>query len=247
MAKDGKAKSTKTGEPLPTACERRILSTDDMELRVDEGDDPQISGYAAKYGKWSTDLGGFFEKIRAGAFDEALADADSDVRALKNHDPNLLLGRTASKTLRLESNSVGLKFNLDVPKTTTGRDTVEEIRRKDITGCSFSFTTAEDDWKYLEDGSVQRTIIKVAKLFDVGPVTYPAYPDTSVAVRSLDAFKASTEPPAPDRGQEDQANEPAGDEHQEQTQTIDRERERDIAKKYRKAGRIIHRCRSADD
>lgn len=223
--------------------ERRVINPEDVELRVSDGDDPKITGYAAKFGKWSVDLGGFTEKIRAGAFDKALE--DSDVRALKNHDPSLLLGRSSSKTLRLSTNTVGLQFELDVPNTTTGRDVVEEIRRKDISGCSFSFTTAEDDWKYNEDGTVQRTIIKIGELFDVGPVTYPAYPDTTVAVRSLDAFKEtvpfekSSDTPAEKQEPEKRAEQDPANE------ILDPETQRLYERKYRKAGRIINRCRPA--
>ena len=208
--------------------ERRIISSEDMELRVTDGDDPKITGYAAKYGKWSEDLGGFTEKIRKGAFDEVL---ENDVRALKNHDPNLLLGRTMSGTLRLQTNSVGLHFDIDPPNTNTGRDTMEEIRRKDITGCSFSFITLEDDWLYNEDGTVQRTIIKVGQLFDVGPVTYPAYPDTSVAVRSLDEHRKTAE---------------VGKQKSDEEIKEERDRQRENDKKYRKAGRIIIRNKSAE-
>ena len=171
--------------------ERRVMAIDDAEMRVTDGDKPKITGYAAKFGKWSLDVGGFREKIKKGAFDEALK--KSDVRCLKNHDPNLLLGRSSSGTLRMATNSVGLSYEDDAPDTGTGRDAIEEIRRGDLSGCSFSFTTAEDDWKYLEDGSVERTIIKVGELFDVGPVTYPAYPDTTVAARSLDKFKENNQ------------------------------------------------------
>lgn len=176
-------------------AERRVLAAEEIELRLDEGDAPRLTGYAAKFGKWSEDLGGFREKIRAGAFDDVLED---DVRCLKNHDSNLILGRTTSGTLRLGTNTVGLQFECDLPDTSTGRDTREEIRRKDITGCSFAFTVTEDDWRYLEDGQVERTIIKVGRLFDVGPVTYPAYPDTTVAARSLEKFQAERADPGPD-------------------------------------------------
>ena len=99
-----------------------------------------------------------------------------------------------------------------------------------FTGCSFSFTVAEDEWKNNEDGTSERTIVKIRELFDVGPVTYPAYPDTTVAVRSLEAFKKKQE----DRGAEQEENE------------IDDERQRQVDKGYRKAGRIINRSKSAD-
>jgi len=221
---------------ITATIERRILSVEDMELRVTDDDEPKISGYAAKYGVWSLDLGGFKEKIRVGAFDEALEKCD--IRALKNHDPNFLLGRTSSGTLRLKSNSIGLKFDIDSPDTNTGRDTIVEIRRKDITGCSFSFTTKEDDWKYYEDSRLnERTIIKIGELFDVGPVTYPAYPDTTVAARSMDAHQKSTE-------QEKRNAEQKGQKSDEEIK-LERERQRDIDKKYRKAGRIINRNKPA--
>lgn len=217
---------------MPDGIERRIVPIEDMELRVTDGDNPKIVGYAAKFNKWSQDLGGFTEKIRKGAFDKVLK---NDVRALKNHDPNLLLGRTTSGTLKLTTNSVGLHFDIDPPNTSNGRDTMEEIRRKDITGCSFSFITEEEDWKYYEDKPPERTIVKVGQLFDVGPVTYPAYPDTTVAVRSLDAFREHVKKEKSEKEQRNKNN-----------KQIDIKRQREIERGYRKAGRIINRNKPAE-
>ena len=220
--------------------ERRILPVEDVELRVDGDGNPKITGYAAKFGKWSEDLGGFREKIKKGAFDGVLG---NDVMALKNHDPNFLLGRTTSGTLRLNTNSVGLQFELDVPNTTVGRDTLEEVRRKDITGASFAFTVAQDgdEWKRNTDGTVERTINNIDKLFDISPCVYPAYPDTTVAVRSLDKLKKEM--------RANEAEDETSAEIEEDTEKpdeIDRERQLEIEKKYRKAGRIINRNKSAD-
>ncbi|MHC4193865.1 MAG: HK97 family phage prohead protease [Planctomycetota bacterium] len=219
---------------IPENREVRILSPEDVELRVLGDASPKITGYAAKFNKWSVDLGGFTEKIAKGAFDRALA--ESDVRALKNHDPNLLLGRTASKTLRLTANAVGLKFAVDVPNTTTGADTVEEIKRGDLSGCSFSFRVAEDDWKYLKDGTVQRTIMEIDQLFDVGPVTYPAYPDTTVAARSLDAFRSIENPSEQSEEEQEDA----------QPKELDFNQQQEINADYRYAGRVLNRYRSAE-
>jgi len=177
-------------------AERRVITTDDVELRVvGEGKEPKkIVGYAARFNKDSEDMG-FIERIAPGAFAKALD--KSDVRALKNHDPNLILGRTANQTLALLENKIGLKFEVEPPDTATGRDTLAEVKRGDITGASFAFTVAEggDSWTE-KNGRYLRTITEVDQLFDVGPVTYPAYPDTAVAARSLEAFKAEqdTEP-----------------------------------------------------
>ncbi len=210
--------------PTENKLERRVLPVEDVELRIEDSGKPKITGYAAKYGKWSQDLGGFTERIKKGAFDEAME--NSDIRALKNHDPNLLLGRNTSGTLRLSSNSVGLRFECDIPNTTTGTDTAEEIRNGSLTGCSFSFNVEADDWKYNEDGTVQRTITKIGEMYDVGPVTYPAYPDTTVAARSLEQFRK-------DKKTEDKSD--------DESKEIERKRQCEIEKSYRHAGRIINR------
>lgn len=218
--------------------ERRALAFETGEIRVDDAESPRLTGYAAKYGI-QTDLGWFREKIKAGAFDEALT--SSDARALKNHDPNLLLGRESSGTLRLSSNSVGLRFEIDVPATTTGRDTLEEVRRGDLAGCSFAFTVAEDEWKHREGEQSERTIVRIAQLFDVGPVTYPAYEDTTVVARSVQTMAPPETKGAGERS-EIVAPTPAS-ESQEQAQQapaeISAERRRQIEYDYQEMGRLI--------
>ena len=225
--------------------EERDIPPIDVELRIDDSDNPKMTGYATKYGNFY-DLGWFKERVQEGAFDETLK--TSDVRCLKNHDPNLILGRTTNQTLRLESNSTGLKFEDDLPDTTTGKDTREEIRRGDISGCSFSFIVAEDDWKYFDDDRQdERTIMKIGELFDVGPVVYPANPKTSVsardysvAKRSLDKFKEENQEIAK-KELENREDPPAKTEEELEAE---RARERDIEVKYKKAGRILNRLSS---
>ena len=232
--------------------ERRTILADDLEMRV-EGDDEAklLVGYAAKFDKWSDGLGWFREKIAPGAFADALK--TSDVRALKNHDPNLILGRSTSGTLRLDENNTGLKFEVDIPDTNTGRDTAEEVRRGDITGCSFAFTVEEDSWKYDEkNGLDERTIIKVGQLFDVGPVTYPAYPDTSVAARDVDTAVARRSRDAfkDAHKEEEREQKPEKKEKQEnkeqKDEPLDFETRHRMKCAYREAGRIIARNKSAD-
>ncbi len=167
--------------------ERRVMSPEDVELRIVPGTDDSphmLTGYAARFNKDSLDLGGFIERIQPGAFTTAIK--DSDVRGLVNHDPNLLLGRTGSGTLRLIENKRGLKYEIDLPNTQTGKDVAESIRRCDISGCSFAFVVAPGGEVWSDDeGQVTRVLTKINKLLDVGPVTYPAYPDTNVAARML--------------------------------------------------------------
>jgi hypothetical protein len=170
--------------------ERRFVSIDDVELRVAEKEDGgrMISGYAARFNAWSEDLGGFRERLRPGAFAKALM--GSDVRALYNHDSNNLpLGRVP-RTLRLMEDTRGLRFECDLPDTQFAKDLAESIKRKDITGCSFSFRVGEngDEWRE-KDGVTSRTISEVQEMFDVGPVVFPAYQSTSVSARSVEKAK----------------------------------------------------------
>ena len=155
-----------------------------IELRESDDEAPKILGYGAVFDSRSENLGGFTEIVSKGAFDDVM---DNDVRALFNHDSNFVLGRSASGTLSLSVDETGLRYELAPPDTQTIRDLVlEPMRRGDITGSSFGFMVEEDDWNEDTDtGAVTRTIVKVSRLLDVSPVTYPAYPDTSVALRAL--------------------------------------------------------------
>lgn len=141
-----------------------------------------ISGYAAVFNSLSEDLGGFRERILPGAFDRCLR-GSPDVRCLFNHDPNAVLGRTKSETLRLSVDRNGLHFDCDLPDTQVGRDVRESIKRGDIDQCSFGFMVQGQNWLE-EKGKVVRELTDV-DLSDVSPVTYPAYPQTSVSARAL--------------------------------------------------------------
>ena len=149
-----------------------------------------ISGYAAVFDSDSEDLGGFTERIERGAFAEAIK--VSDVRALFNHDNNMILARTASGTLRIYEDERGLKYEFEAPKTTAGNDVLEMIKRGDISQSSFGFTVEQDSWAK-RDGTTYRTIKKVKRLYDVSPVTFPAYPEASVAVRKLEEINSEQE------------------------------------------------------
>jgi HK97 family phage prohead protease len=178
--------------------ERRTYA---VQLRIDQPEaTPVMRGIAAMFNSISEDLGGFREQIAPGAFKSALA--GSDVRALFNHDPSMILGRTASGTLRLTETDQGLEFECDVPDTSYARDLTESMKRRDVNQCSFGFTVANggDTWQKDDAGQWIRTIHVVSRLYDVSPVTYPAYPETSCAMRSLEKIRAET-PPAFDNSQ----------------------------------------------
>jgi HK97 family phage prohead protease len=155
-----------------------------FELRdaadVDSPGSPgQLVGHAAVFNV-VTDLGRFREMVAPGAFKDSIK--KDDVRALLNHNPDHILGRTAAKTLKLKEDDKGLAIEIKLPKTQTARDLVESILRGDISQMSFAFDTIEDSWGRDAEGNQVRTLRKV-KLFDVSPVTSPAYPQTDIALR----------------------------------------------------------------
>ena len=167
-----------------TKIERRVFTVGELRIKDDDMA-PMIAGHAAVFDSPSEDLGGFREVIAPGAFAETLKNAD--VRALFNHDPNAILGRSTAGTLRLGEDKAGLAIEIDPPDTQVARDLLTSMKRGDVTQMSFGFRTVEDKWE-IKDGHDLRTLIEV-ELFDVSPVTFPAYPDAAVAVRGLQAFK----------------------------------------------------------
>jgi len=168
--------------------ERRFFTnTFKVEKRAnDDGTESTvIRGYASVFDSLSENLGGFRETIEKGAFSDVL---DNDVRALFNHDANLILGRTTSGTLKIGEDDKGLNYEIDPPDTQVARDLLVSMERGDVTQSSFAFTVEDDDWNEDDEGRIIRTIRKVSRLFDVSPVTYPAYPDATVGLRGLDLF-----------------------------------------------------------
>ena len=165
----------------------------DSEMLVEnreDGSGRNINGRAAIFNKMSRVLGWFREKIDPAAFD----DCDmTDVIACRNHDPDKVMARTGAGTLTLGIDEKGLNYSFDAPNTTPGNDTLEDIRLKNITQSSFAFTVAEDKWEEDEEFGEVRTILKFKKLYDVSPVTDPAYFGTDVSANSFDLAKRSYE------------------------------------------------------
>lgn len=152
---------------------------------------PTFSGIAAPFNSESVNLGGFVEVLRPGAFRRALR--EQDVFALHHHDTGQVLGRTSSGTLTLSETSEGLRFKLDAPDTSTGRDLVELIGRKDVRSCSFAFMprgSAGERWSERSDGLLLRELLDV-DLLEITVTAMPAYPASSVKVNSAAAGRSA--------------------------------------------------------
>ena len=160
--------------------ERRTI-TNEFEVRA-VGNATTIVGYASVFNSLSQNLGGFVEQVAPGAFKKTILEAD--VRALFNHDPNFVLGRNKAGTLRMMEDGKGLAYEVDLPDTQQARDLAESMRRGDISQSSFGFRVIRDSWGVTGDDYPLRTLEEVA-LYDVSPVTYPAYTEASSALRSL--------------------------------------------------------------
>lgn len=170
---------------------RRFLATETASIRMAGAENRMITGYAAVFynGDPGTEYdiygdGYLFERIMPGAFDRAIA--EDDVRALENHDKNRVLGRTKAGTLRLFADSIGLRYEIDSPDTSVSRDLMTNIGLGNIDGSSFSFIMTDNNEIRMENG---KRILEVTgvRLFDVGPVTFPAYASASSGVRSVES------------------------------------------------------------
>lgn len=168
-----------------------------IEVRAAEIDDKKtITGYAAKYNAESKTLRDwwgdeFVEVIADGAFDETLR--SNTIKALYNHNTDHVIGSTKSGTLRLESDDVGLRFEIDLPNTQVGNDLYESVKRGDIDGNSFGFRVNKDKWSDFEkDGKkiMKRTLLEI-DLFEISPTAFPAYEDTEVDCRSLEQYRSA--------------------------------------------------------
>lgn len=148
----------------------------EVRAETHDSEPSRIIGYGSVFDSRSELIfGSFREIIRPGAFDEVLKD---DVRALFNHDPNFILGRSSAGTLALTVDERGLRYDITAPETKTIRDLVlAPMQRGDINQSSFAFRVARDgeEWYQDEDGVVIREITRFSRLLDVSPVTYPAY------------------------------------------------------------------------
>lgn len=193
---------------MSKTLERRIIHN--LELRARAGvkfnSAGTLSGYAVRWATNSGNLNGFIERIAPMCFTRSLANG-ADVRALINHDPNLLIARRSAGTLRLNQDARGLAFDCDVADTTYGKDLMKLVARQDLSSMSFAFVAGDTDWSETTDPDTGEQIplrtVHSAEISDISCVTYPAYSATSVGVRD---FAADVE--VPDEEEEPDENDP---------------------------------------
>jgi uncharacterized protein len=154
----------------------------DLEaLEVKPTDDNQLEGYAIVFNQETKIYDEFFEIIDP----MAVSSNFGDVRFLWNHNSDIVLGRTAANTLSLEKNDFGLRFSSILPAWANGYH--ETIQRGDVSGMSFGFRVTQDTWSIRNNSEYVRRILGL-EILEISTSTFPAYPTTSVQVRSLPIY-----------------------------------------------------------
>ena len=175
--------------------EKRIFNIENRFEKREDGKEVVV-GYGSIFNSKSENLGGFYEYISPTAISEETI-AKSDVRALINHDANLILARSTSGTLDLSVDEKGLKYEFEIPETSYGKDLAINMKNGNLNQSSFAFTVGDDEWSTDDNGNDIRTITSIDKLFDISVVSYPAYSqadsDLVVAQRGLAMYKEKQE------------------------------------------------------
>jgi len=173
--------------------ELRYIPFDNFEVREDDGP-PKLVGYASVFNQEAEIFGIWREKVAPGAYKKTIK--ENDIRALWNHNTDLVLGRNKSGTLNLAEDSKGLKVEIVPPDTQAGRDAVTSIKRGDVTQMSIAFQIVKQEWYEPQDkNQMPLRTIKEAKLFEVSPVTFPAFEQTSISARSTLEPESAAEDP----------------------------------------------------
>lgn len=189
--------------------ERRYFTIDAIEMRADDGKE-KIKGHSAVFDKLSEDLGGFREKIKKGAFSRSIkaaaAGTKTEIKVLWNHNSDFPLASTYNGSLRLAEDDKGCPFDFDPMDTPVTNYFYEAIRTGVVHQMSFAFRAVKDEWDNSDPKNPVRTLIDV-DLIEISPVSFPAYPQTSVKVRDyLNALSQNNQPgdqDAPEKGSAD--------------------------------------------
>ena len=166
---------------------RNIVLNENCQFRAeDDNGKVKLRGYAAVFNQW-TDIndwyGSYREKIQKGAFSKTIS--ETDVMSVWNHNTDIVLGSSKNGTLRLNEDDFGLLIEIDPPDSPESLSKVESVRRGDIKKMSFAFEIIKKEDVYDEKGMLKERTLTEVKLYEVSPVVFPAYPQTSIGARSL--------------------------------------------------------------
>jgi HK97 family phage prohead protease len=162
---------------------REMYFKTDFKVRQEE-QNRYIEGYFIRFNEETELWPGAFEEVSPEAVVNSLK--NNDIRCLFNHDTSIVLGRTGNKTLELKADSVGLFGRVKInPNDKQAMDILARIERGDINACSFGFNIISEEIQNRDDGTV-KFILRDIDLKEVSPVTFPAYPTTSISARKQD-------------------------------------------------------------
>ena len=183
---------------MPTIRDKETRACLGIELREAPEDSPYIGileGYAAVFDSDSVPLPGYpkeiIERVERSAFKRTLKESP-DVRALWNHRTDAIIGR-APNTLSLTEDERGLKVSVNLVDTTLNRDLLTQVRNGIVDAMSFGFRVIKDSWRKDKAEEYDHRTLEDVELYEVSPVVWPAYPDTSIAVRSQEQFHRELE------------------------------------------------------
>ena len=163
---------------------RKIIVTNLETRTLEDTEEKVISGYINKFNTRSQYMG-FYEEVAKGAFDKTLADGHN-IYAMYNHNSDMILGSTRSGSLKLNTDNIGLHFELRInPNISYASDIAELVKSGDLEGCSFGFWVTDDEWTYTED-KIDLRIIKELELIEVTITPFPAYLDSEASCRSFE-------------------------------------------------------------
>ena len=164
----------------------RVINLSDINRREENGK-LYLEGYFARFNEPYVVCEGWEESIAPGAFADCLASGD-DVKALWNHNADIVLGCTGNRTVLLSETASGLFGSIEINRNDSdAMNAYARILRKDVTGCSFGFD-AEFEERMDTDGIYRTRINRVTKLYEISPCTFPAYESTSIAARSRETL-----------------------------------------------------------
>src|SRR5690554_3522740 len=163
---------------------RQAYIKTNFTTRNEEDGQKYIEGYFIKYNEETELWPGVFEEVAPGSVTKSLK--DNDIRAIFNHNAEIVLGRTGNNTVKFEDRKEGLWASIKVnPNDKQANDIHARIERGDVDGSSFGFNIIKEDIYDREDGTVKFTLREI-DLHEVSPCTFPAYPTTSIQARKKD-------------------------------------------------------------